>query len=225
MLKYGNEPIARLQSSSATRRIGRHAVLADPMVLILMYFVLPVWLIAGFADWLCHRATHIESTTGAKESLIHLLMFAEVGIPLLAAMFLEVNALVIAVMIVTFFVHEATALWDVRYATTARTVSPIEQHVHSFLEMIPLMGLVIVVALHWDQFLALFGAGTEKARLDLTWKEQQLPVTYIGAVMIVIVLFELLPYVEEFFRGLRANSGRLVPAKARRHEPGDTATR
>ncbi|WP_224544266.1 diguanylate cyclase [Mesorhizobium sp. CA16] len=200
-------------------------MLADPMVLILMYFILPVWLVAGLADWLCHRATHIESTTGAKESLIHLLMFAEVGIPLLAAMFLEVNALVIAVMIVTFFIHEATAIWDVRYATTARTVSPVEQHVHSFLEMIPLMGLVIVVALHWGQFLALFGAGTEKARFDLTWKEQQLPVIYIAAVMIVIVLFELLPYVEEFFRGLRANSGRLVPDKARRHEPGDTATR
>ncbi|TGQ17864.1 MULTISPECIES: diguanylate cyclase [unclassified Mesorhizobium] len=200
-------------------------MLDDPMVLILMYFVLPVWLIAGFADWLCHRATHIESTTGAKESLIHLLMFAEVGIPLLAAMFLEVNALVIAVMIVTFFVHEATAMWDVRYATTARTVSPIEQHVHSFLEMIPLMGLVIVVALHWGQFLALFGAGTERARFDLTWKQEQLPVAYVAIVMVVIALFELLPYVEEFLRGLRANSGRLVPAKARRHEPGDTTVR
>ncbi|RWD73832.1 diguanylate cyclase [Mesorhizobium sp.] len=200
-------------------------MLDDPMVLILMYFVLPVWLIAGFADWLCHRATHIESTTGAKESLIHLLMFAEVGIPLLAAMFLEVNALVIAVMIVTFFVHEATAMWDVRYATTARTVSPIEQHVHSFLEMIPLMGVVIVVAVHWGQFLALFGAGTEKARFDLTWKQEQLPVAYIAVVMVIIVLFELLPYVEEFFRGLRANSGRLVPAKAKRHKAGDTAAR
>ena len=58
---------------------------SDPTVLILMYFVLPVWLLAGFADWLCHRASHIETTTGAKESLIHLLMFAEVGGPLLAA--------------------------------------------------------------------------------------------------------------------------------------------
>ncbi|TGS19202.1 diguanylate cyclase [Mesorhizobium sp. M2E.F.Ca.ET.209.01.1.1] len=200
-------------------------MLDDPMVLILMYFVLPVWLIAGFADWLCHRATHIESTTGAKESLIHLLMFAEVGIPLLAAMFLEVNALVIAVMIVTFFVHEATAMWDVRYATTARTVSPIEQHVHSFLEMIPLMGLVSVVSLHWGQFLALFGAGTERARFDLAWKQEQLPVAYVAIVMIVIALFELLPYVEEFLRGLRANAGRFVPAKARRHEPGDTTVR
>src|SRR4051812_1281772 len=116
-------------------------MLSDPTVIILMYFVLPVWLVAGFADWLCHRATHIETTTGAKESLIHLLMFAEVGIPLLAAMFLQINAGINAIMIAAFLVHEATALWDVTYATTARAVTPIEQHVHSFLEMIPLMAL------------------------------------------------------------------------------------
>jgi hypothetical protein len=65
-------------------------------------------------------ASHIETTTGAKESLIHLLMFAEIGLPLLAAMFLEINGLIIAVMLLAFFVHEATALWDVSYATTAR---------------------------------------------------------------------------------------------------------
>ncbi|MBZ9891616.1 diguanylate cyclase [Mesorhizobium sp. BR1-1-3] len=200
-------------------------MLSGPTVLILMYFLLPVWLVAGFADWLCHRASHIESTTGAKESLIHLLMFAEVGVPLLAAMFLEVNALVIAVMIVTFFIHEATAMWDVRYATTARRVTPIEQHVHSFLEMIPLMGLVSVVSLHWTQFLALFGAGPETARFDIVWKSQQLPLIYIVCVMAVIVLFELLPYVEKFVRGLRANAGRLIPPKARRRDPGHTTLR
>ena len=44
-------------------------MLNDPTVIILMYFILPLWLAAGFADWLCHRATHIETTTGAKESL------------------------------------------------------------------------------------------------------------------------------------------------------------
>ncbi|TPM22175.1 diguanylate cyclase [Mesorhizobium sp. B2-3-6] len=200
-------------------------MLSDPTVLILMYFLLPVWLAAGFADWLCHRASHIESTTGAKESLIHLLMFAEVGIPLLAAMFVDVNALIILIMIVTFFVHEATAMWDVSYATTARTVTPIEQHVHSFLEMIPLMGLVSVISLHWGQFLALFGAGTETARFELVWKSQQLPVTYIACVMAVILIFELLPYLEELVRGLRANAGKLIPSKARRGDPGQTTLR
>jgi hypothetical protein len=122
-------------------------MLSDPTALILMYFILPIWLVAGFADWLCHRASHIESTTGAKESLIHLLMFAEVGVPLLAGMFVDINALVIATMIVAFLVHEATALWDVNYATTARTITPTEQHVHSFLEMIPLMAMLSVISL------------------------------------------------------------------------------
>jgi hypothetical protein len=41
-------------------------MLSDPTVLILMYFILPVWLVAGFADWLCHRASHIETTTGRR---------------------------------------------------------------------------------------------------------------------------------------------------------------
>ena len=84
---------------------------SDPQMLLLLYFVLPVWLIAGFADWLCHRATDIETTTGLKETYIHILMFLEMGLPLLSALFLEVNAFVIAFMIVLFFCHEATAFW------------------------------------------------------------------------------------------------------------------
>jgi hypothetical protein len=52
------------------------------------------------------------------------------------ALFFDINALVTAVMIIAFFVHEATALSDVGYATATRVVAPVEQHVHSFLEMI-----------------------------------------------------------------------------------------
>lgn len=190
----------------------------DPAVLILMYFILPVWLLAGCADWLCHRASHIEKTTGAKESMLHLLMFAEIGLPLLAAIFLEVNAGIIALMILAFFIHEATSLWDVSYAVTAREVTPLEQHVHSFLELIPLMAILFIISLHWGQFQALFGLGPEAARFDLAWKEEPLPAAYVFTVMMVILLFELLPYIEEFIRGLRANHGALVPPKARRHK-------
>src|SRR5204862_2301117 len=95
---------------------------------LLMYFVLPVWLAAGFADYLCHRAAHIESTSGWKESVLHLLQFAEMGVPVLAALFLEINAGVILLMIVCFVLHEATALWDLSYASATRVVTPIEQH-------------------------------------------------------------------------------------------------
>src|SRR3954470_21526883 len=89
---------------------------------ILMYVVLPLWLGAGFADYLCHRAAHIETTSGPKESLLHLLQFGEMAVPILAAMFLEINAGIMLVMIVCLLLHEATAFWDVSYAAATRTV-------------------------------------------------------------------------------------------------------
>jgi hypothetical protein len=174
---------------------------------------MPVWLMAGIADWICHRATDLAHTTGAKESVIHLLMFGEVAIPLVAALFLEINALIIALMIVAFLAHEATALWDVSYAVQYREVSPIEQHVHSFLEMIPLMAGTFVIVLHWDQFLALFGLGLGPARFDLQWKEEPLPAVYMGVVLAASLLLEVLPYLQELWTGLRASDGRLVPKR------------
>ncbi|HEV7611551.1 MAG TPA: hypothetical protein VGO37_06745 [Steroidobacteraceae bacterium] len=181
---------------------------SDPNLLILLYFVLPIWLIAGFADWLCHRRAHIESTAGPKESLLHLLMFAEVGVPLLLGLFLEINSLLIAIIIAAFFIHEATAFWDVSYATAVRRVTPIEQHVHSFLELMPLMAAISVISLHWTQFLALFGLGTETPRFDLSLKRNPLPTTFLATLLSVIVLFELLPYMEELLRGVRAGRGK-----------------
>jgi hypothetical protein len=175
---------------------------------VLMYFVLPVWLAAGFADYLCHRAAEIEKTSGPKESALHLLQFAEMAIPTLAAIFLEVNALVILIMIVCLVLHEATAIWDVHYAYETRTVTPTEQHVHSFLEMLPLMGLLIIVTLHWQQFLALFGLGHETADFSVRFKHPPLPWLYVTTVLSLVVLFEVLPYLEELARTLRHRSRR-----------------
>ena len=185
------------------------ALLLDPTSLILLYFVIPVWFVAGFADWICHRATHIESTSGVKESLIHIIMFVEVGIPLLSGIYLEINSGIIIMMAVMFVIHEATALWDVSYAVTARNVAPVEQLIHSFLEIIPLMALGSVIALHWGQFIAIFGAGTEIARFSVEWKHQSLPDCYVAAIMSSIVIFEFFPYAEEFLRCLL-----LCPLKA-----------
>jgi hypothetical protein len=173
---------------------------------ILMYFILPVWLAAGFADYLCHRASSIETTSGWRESLLHLLQFGEMAIPTLAAIFLQINALVIATMIVCLVAHEATAIWDVSYAYQRREVN-----VHSFLEMLPLMGLLIVVILHWQQFLALFGLGQESAEFAVRLKDPPLPWLYVTIILSLVVLFEVLPYVEELFRGLRRR--REIPLK------------
>jgi len=127
---------------------------------MLMYFILPIWLIGGVADYLCHRRSDIEHTSGWQESALHLVQLTEMGIPILILMFLEVNALIIAVMIVFVVLHEATAWWDVAYSHSRREITPTEQHVHSFLEMLPLMGLLMVIVLNWGQFLAVVPAAS-----------------------------------------------------------------
>ena len=45
------------------------------------------------------------------------------AIPTLAAIFLQINALVVATMIVCLIVHEATAIWDLSYAYQKRVVT------------------------------------------------------------------------------------------------------
>ncbi|WP_217906588.1 diguanylate cyclase [Bordetella genomosp. 11] len=176
----------------------------DAALRILMYFIMPLWIAAGVADYLCHRRTDIAHTAGPKESALHLLMFAEIGIPLLACLFLQVNALVFLVMILAFIAHEATALWDVSYASRRRHIGPFEQHVHSFLELLPLAAGMLVAVLHWPQFLALFGLGPEPAGWDVRWKDPPLPAGYVAFVLLAAVVLEFLPYVEELWRGLRA---------------------
>jgi hypothetical protein len=182
-----------------------------------MYFVLPVWLAAGFADYLCHRAANIEATSGPKESLLHLLQFAQMAIPTLAAIFLEINALIILIMIVALVLHQATAMWDVSYAYRMREIAPIEQHIHGVLEMLPLAGLLIVVTLHWQQFLALFGLGDASADFGLRLKAAPLPWKYVATILSVVLLFEVLPYLEELARGMR----RQAPQLTRRSNTSD----
>jgi hypothetical protein len=179
---------------------------------LLIYVVVPLWFAAGVADWLCHRATDIEETTGPKESLLHLLMLAEVSVPVLAGLFLEINSPVLALMIAGFLLHDATALWDVSYAVTRRNVTPIEQHVHSFLELLPLMAIGLLAVLHWPQFLALFGLGRERADWSLRLKQHPLPALYVAKLLGANVAVEWLPYLEELWRTLQASGGRLVPA-------------
>ncbi|MEU5885207.1 diguanylate cyclase [Spirillospora sp. NPDC047279] len=167
--------------------------------------VLPLWLGAGLADWYRHKQTRIEDTAGARESMIHSLMMAEAGVPVALGLFCEVNAGVLATCAGALGVHSATAYWDVSYAEERREVSPIEQHFHSLLEVVPLMATGFLAVLHWDQARALVGVGERpdfrirfKRRDPLSWKSR-------AALLGAMGLFGVLPYAEEMLRCLRAD--------------------
>ncbi|MEI2417383.1 diguanylate cyclase [Orrella sp. JC864] len=182
---------------------------------ILLWFVVPMWLAAGFADWLCHRHTRIEATSGTKESLIHLLMFAQMGVPVLCGLFLQVNAGILALMVAVFLLHEATVMWDLRVANAARPVLPLEQKIHSYLELLPLAALCLLITLHWTQWQALFGMG-EPADFGLRLKDRPLPAGYLAAVCMAALLLIVLPFCEETWRCLR---------HARRRDAGAASAR
>lgn len=168
----------------------------------ILYVFIPLWLLAGFCDWLFHRRQGISRNAGVKESLFHQLMLAEVGLPLLAALFLEINALLLALMVAGFLLHELTVLADLRYASTKRIIPPGEQIIHSFQEILPLLLLSMVAILHWDQFRALVTLGDE-ARYTLEWKQDPLPPGYVAGLLAATAAMIVVPYAEELWRCCR----------------------
>ena len=87
--------IARLIQCAAAAKLPKLGWrMDDPVRLLLLWFIMPVWFLAGLADYLCHRASDIEHTSGWKESVLHLVMFAEIAVPLLMCLFFEINALI-----------------------------------------------------------------------------------------------------------------------------------
>jgi hypothetical protein len=80
--------------------------------------------------------------------------------------------------------------------------------------MIPLMLILLFGVDNVDQLLAAFGAGAVRADFGLHWRAHPLPPAYLGGLLICVVMLEVLPYAEEFLRGLRANRGALVPPRA-----------
>ena len=181
--------------------------MADAALLLrqyLLFFILPLWMLAGVLDYVLHRRSRIEETAGMKESVLHAMQLAEAGLPVLLALFLEINAFIILLMLICFVLHEVTAVWDVSYAARRRYVSPFEQHVHSFMEVLPLMALSFVTVMYWGQFAALFGFGPETARFELRPKSHPISSVYLAVLLVSIACFIVLPYTEELWRCFRA---------------------
>jgi hypothetical protein len=189
--------------------------MVDPASLVrpyLLYFILPLWLLAGLADYLLHKRTHIEDTSGTKESVLHALQLGEAGIPVVMGLLFEINSLIIAIMLVALLAHEATALWDVTYAHTRRYIGPLEQHVHSFLEVLPIMAVSFVTVLYWDQLQALLGMGSQPARFAFRPKTDPISPPYLMAFFSAIVIFIVVPYGEELWRCIKSDERRRGPA-------------
>ncbi|HEY4115662.1 MAG TPA: hypothetical protein VGM17_16520 [Rhizomicrobium sp.] len=171
--------------------------------LLIGWFSLPVWIGTGFADYIAHRITHIERTSGVGESLIHHVMMAEVGLPIIASAFFRIDAAMVVLFIVCFAAHEITGNLDIRYAEShGRHVGPTEDQLHSFLEIIPLTAALLILLPHFGQVLALFGLGPEHADFSVALKQPPAmwKIVFTAAMLVIFIIG---PYTEETIRTWR----------------------
>lgn len=166
--------------------------------LLLMYAVFPLWVAAGLADWACHRRTRIERTSGLPENAFHWALFAQMGLAIVAVGLLEVNAAVLLLVFAAFLAHELTTYVELRYTVPRREVGPLEQMVHSFMELLPLVMLALLATMAWDQALALFGIG--EPDFSLRAKEQPWPPGYLLSAFAAAAVLNALPLAEETLR-------------------------
>jgi hypothetical protein len=169
---------------------------------LLGYGVLPGWLAAGGADWLCHRRTRIEQTSGPRESLLHVALFLQIAVPALLGLWLEITAGLLLIMAAGVLAHMLTSWWDTSFAQPRRHIAPIEQQVHSWLEMLPLFALVLIGLLHLEQLAAPDWSLRIRAEAAPQPWRSGVPLAFAAALALIG---------EELLRGLRASRSRPGP--------------
>lgn len=172
------------------------------LVNLLLFLFLPLWGIAGFVDWCCHRATRIESTSGIFETLLHSIMGIQIAIPILLCIIFEINVGILMICIAAWILHELVAHFDVHYAAPKRHISIWEMHAHSYLATLPLYILSIILVLNWDITLKLitfnWTNGFGFTPVATPWGGE----SYLPTYLIFMGMVCVIPYTEEFLRCL-----------------------
>lgn len=121
---------------------------------LLAWGIYPLWLLAGAADLWCHRRTDLRHTSGVAESAFHLAQLGVIGIAALAFLTLDVTTTIFAFMVALVASHSVLAFLDVAYTDARRPISPTEQHIHAYLEVLPWTALLCVAVLEWPAIAA-----------------------------------------------------------------------
>lgn len=177
--------------------------LSDPTARAIERFafagLVPLWIAAGACDYVLHRRSQIERTSGVVESRLHAIGIALTAPPVLAALTLEIDAGVIAIMGTGALTHVVMTAWDVAYADSRRRIAPLEQHVHAVLASVPPIAFALVTIAHRDRIRAI-GSHSSFA---LRRKRRPIPARALLATVTAFTLFVALPFGEELLRCVR----------------------
>lgn len=172
----------------------------------LVWVLYPAWLIAGGLDYLCHRRTRIEHTTGPTESRLHVGEFAAVAAIVIPAVMLEITLAVVILMAAAACAHTVLSFIDVSYTLGRRPIPTLEQHVHGVLNVVPFIAVALLAILNWDELLV--GSALRWKDAPLTLLEQ---LGLIGSFLILAGT----PVIEEWFRTQHVRDEHLVVSSQR----------
>ncbi|HEY0940044.1 MAG TPA: hypothetical protein VGE08_08110 [Steroidobacter sp.] len=182
-------------------------MIASALENLLLWGIYPLWLLAGAGDYLCHRVTDIEHSSGSHESWYHVLQLLVLLVALAVAMLLEMNAMTFGVMVAMVSAHSVLAHMDVSYTDGRRYISPLEQHIHGFMNVLPLVAVAMFGVLHWDEI----GTGFDAPILSLAS-----PLTLPSVLLLAsFAVLAGIPILEELMRTRRHRA-----KPSRRHQAG-----
>jgi hypothetical protein len=174
---------------------------AKSMLLGFVIWVLyPVWLIAGACDYFAHRRSDIAHTSRSTESWLHLAQLLCVAAAFAAAVLFEIALAIWIWMIAAVLLHSLLAYVDVSYTDGRRYISPFEQHVHGYLDVVPLLAVALLGIAHWPQIAA---GGLQVVTRDPASNAQ-------GVLLWSFGIFAGVPVFEELIRTLRTQPSRGV---------------
>jgi hypothetical protein len=170
------------------------------LIVLLAGLIYALWLAAGLADYLCHRRTDIAATSGVAESWLHFLQFLVLGLGLLLGTLLSITPLVLALIAATVGAHSVLAFFDVSYTQGRRFISPLEQHVHGYMDVLPVVAVGLLAVLNWEEVTA--------AQWILRWKSPPLSSATHVALLGSFFVLAGTPIVEELIRTSKRESRR-----------------
>src|SRR5688500_1801217 len=103
----------------------------------LAWVLYPLWLIGGAVDYVCHRRTDIQHTSGIQESWLHVVQFATMAVLFASAVLLQITLPVVIALVILVVAHTVPSFIDVSYTLGRRHISTIEQHAHGLLDVVP----------------------------------------------------------------------------------------
>jgi hypothetical protein len=165
--------------------------LRDLTIGLLVYVLYPLWLAAGAVDYVCHRRTNIAETAGVVESSLHVAQFITMVILFVCAVIFEPTLAVITILAAVAILHLVLSYVDVVYTERKRYISPLEQHAHAFMDVLPIVAVCL---------LAILGLSAQQSEPGAAFRAQSASAVQLALLIGSFLVFAGGPVIEEFVR-------------------------